>query len=496
MFFIYERFFRKGLLSYFMCSLLLLSALESTAHAQQNQITHGDNRAIEAMGDVLFSQTDEATKALRAAGYEPLVDGSTWKDFSPTRKIETAYLEAEEAKRGAGEIFLRKLAHVAAKSSEGLRTDPDVSVYLSDPPPNEKVEFKLLQHTPTASEVPSEIIPRILVLVDAISHGAMGGPRRVAKLHLGLTDRQVYEAFRSSESAREGLWKAIHMLACPPCQRKLAELARQVQIDYEGARSERSLNDLVGKYLYSGDVTVGPWNEMRARLEKAVLSGDIRLEPEKIAHMQDAIRDWQSERSKIAEKWIKSGTTPSARAWEKEFFDYTRGNPQMAALWGFAVISFEAEPSSFHSTMRAYITETLEESRDEARKGVVKTLKENGMSSLQIRTLGDQVDAVANLKSAENWFDSLISEGYITASDKRAAEYYDSLLGGVNNNKNYSFERLTKLVGEWYISRVGPKPADGYQYYTRRMGFLSETDSLKYFRSDPVGDWVERMCPK
>ena len=466
------------------------------AYAQNREIAKGDIRAIETMGDVLFSQEDRTTSALRAAGYQPLVDPETWKDFSPTRKIETAYLEAEEANQGYGEKFLRKLAHVAAASSEGLRLEPDIKAYLSDPPPSENVEFKKLQHIPTASEVPNEIVPRILVLVDAISHGALGGPRRVAKLHLGLSDRQVYEAFRSSNSAQEGLWKAIHMLACPPCQQRLAELARQVQIEYEGARSEKSLNDLVGRYLYSGDGSVGPWNEMRARLEQVVLQGDIQLEPEKIAHMQDAVRDWQDERSKIAERWIKSGMTPSAQLWEKEFFDYTQRNPQMAALWGFAVISFESDSLVFESTMRSYIVETLSKGRREVRKEIVETLKDNGLSRSQILRSGDFVDAMANLRTAESWFDSLISEGFLSATDKRAAEYLDPSLEGFNNNRNYSFDKLVNHASEWYTSQVGPKPADGYQYYSRRMGFLSEADSLKFFRSDRVSDWVGRMCPK
>ncbi|MFZ5961783.1 hypothetical protein ACOXXX_02440 [Thalassococcus sp. BH17M4-6] len=484
---------RNALILLSFCSFVSIGGV---AEAQDREIAVGDFRAIEAMGDVLFSQEDRTTTALREAGYRPLVDSAMWKDFSPTRKIETAYLEAEEARQGAGETFLRKLAHVAAGSSEGLRVEPDIAAYLKDPPPSENVEFKRLQHTPTASEIPNDIIPRILTLVDAISHGAMGGPRRVAKFHLGLTDRQIYEAFRTSNSAQEGLWKAIHMLACPPCQQRLAELARQVQIEYEGARSEKSLNDLVGRYLYSGDTTVGPWNEMRARLEQVVLEGDIRLEPEKVAHMQDAVRDWQNERAKIAERWIKSGMTPSAQLWEKEFFDYTQRNPQMAALWGFAIISFETDSLVFESTMRAYISETLTKNRSETREGVVEALRNNGMTSSQIRRSSDLVDAVANLRSAENWFDSLISEGFLTSADKRAAEYFDPRLEGVNNNRNYSFQILLDHASEWYTSKVGPKPADGYQHYSRRMGFLSESDSLKYFRSDAVNDWVDRMCPK
>lgn len=487
---------RKGVLANIASVVFALFIVCCRVSAQDAEILEAESRAIELIGDILFSHQDETTVALRSAGYQPLVDSATWNAFSPTRKIETAYLEAEQWNAGSGEIFLRKLAHVAVTSSEGLRSEPEVQLYLSDPSPTEEIEFRKITSVESISQIPNEMIPRILVLVDAINNGALGGPRRVAKQYFGLTDRQIYQAFRSSSSAREGFWKAIHLLECPPCQQKLAELARQVQVEYEGARTEPSLNALVGKFLYYQDETTGPWNNMREQLEQAVFSQQLSLAPEKVAHMQKAVKDWQAERAKIAERWVRSGMTPSAERWEREFFEYTRLNPQMAALWGFAVISFEENTQVFHETMQRYIVQEFLNSRSEERRRIVEGFQKQGFSDSEVEQSQEFFDAAANRAAVESWFDALISQGFLEMSDKRSAVYYDRRLQGVHNNQNYQFSELRPHLIRWYAEEVGPKPSDGYQYYAKKMGFLPHSESLSYFLSDPVNSWVGRMCPK
>jgi hypothetical protein len=154
----------------------------------------------------------------------------------------------------------------------------------------------------------------------------------------------------------------------------------------------------------------------------------MNLPPEKLIRAKRAVNRWQSARKRIAGRLIASGragnTTPSD--WDREFYQYTRQNPDMAALWGFAVIGFK--PSEIP---QEYI---------------------------------------------RDWVESFVRERDFTLSGSEV-------------------DRETRQIIAQNNRQDLLKPEMGFRHYAASTSVDSDRSALSYFRSESVGNAVDRICP-
>ncbi len=138
--------------------------------------------------------------------------------------------------------------------------------------------------------------------------------------------------------------------------------------------------------------------------------------------------------------------------WEAAFYDYTRKAPDMAALWGFAVISLDSTLN-----YEKYYPE-LTESRFN--------------SFVQKRLPAVEADVVVKLGRP------------LTASEKQY------LVRKINKEGESFRTEIAKAVREH-----GPIPELGYRGYVEANGFGKDSDVKSYFSSPAVRKGVDNMCP-
>lgn len=411
--------------------------------------------AVESISEYLSDSTDRTTAYLQAIGFQPSVESKVWNDFSPIRKIESGYLSAEQAKPGQGQTFLEQLLAVVLKDFPSIQDESSLTEFLPKAPNSTiQIKYSPLPHGPPSKvTLPLAVQKHIMGLAEVIHKGAVPGltPRVVLVQILNVDETEAYRLLRSNRNGKRAILSAFRQMGNPPRNRKVAEVAEEVQARIEAARNDQRLNEAVARYRHVDDIKYGEWFRIRDELESKLNSGDVRAKPEKLAAMRKAFKGWKVERAKIQMRFVKSGGHATAEMWEKAFYDYTRTTPGMAALWGFAIIGIgtgdyeKYYPTLAEQRSKEFLDAQVKELKPEVEKNLGRPL-----TTADILTLRKEIS-------------------------KKFGDIETMMLPAVRDH--------------------GPIPELGYRRYVESNGFDTDIETEKYYSTPAVMKAVELICP-
>jgi len=230
----------------FLATLLL--GVDGRARAAQldPSIKPETQKAINSLGATVSGKTDRVDQMLKHMGYIP-ANEDAWRSFPAVRKLETAYLAAQNVDPQGGERMLALLASDLAMQYEAVRYDPALGPLLqSTPAQSTPILFKNSVPPPDPSAwIPP---PRIAAAIDSLSRysggNALGGTHGVLRDYLGLPPEKAYEILRSSSSDAEAFQRAVNWV--PESQRlpRLSQLVAALDRAYEAPRHDKALDVL------------------------------------------------------------------------------------------------------------------------------------------------------------------------------------------------------------------------------------------------------------
>ena len=223
------------------------------AQVQTKDISSNAHSAIQQLGFELNSEDLLVRLVLGQLGFPPTNAPSTWlgwQKWPSVRMLELAYVSAEAAQPGSGGMsVLRKVVRVlAANHIEAIRYAPEVSHFFHEPngvPISEKVE-RVAFSIPAPQQMTERLPPEARSIIRSISRHTESVPRIwLLGRCCGLTEDEVYETMRGSESDAQAIEKAVLLKAPPPSVgSKVATLIDTAQQANHAITLEPVLHDL------------------------------------------------------------------------------------------------------------------------------------------------------------------------------------------------------------------------------------------------------------
>jgi hypothetical protein len=221
--------------------ILALAALIATAEVNpaQQPLTPAEKAAIEIVAAHSSSGPDNIGQMLNGIGYSPDIPG--FKAFPVVRKIEAAYLAAEQGKPGSGKLVIALLSKQIGNKYESARQDPTLKFYAALPADPTQLKFVEAISRPRPGP---QVTTAIATLADYSDGNALGGPQGVLRDYFGLPADRVYDILRSSDSTADAITKGINWVPESQRHRRLSDLVAEIDRAYDGAAMmEASLNE-------------------------------------------------------------------------------------------------------------------------------------------------------------------------------------------------------------------------------------------------------------
>jgi hypothetical protein len=433
-------------------SLLWLAAGISafSAHAQSRPLLAAD--VAKAIAEYAEPAPGRVGQLLAGLGADSNVLPPGFEGLSSMQQIQWAYDSAELAQAGQGEAFLSALVARVAQGAPSLQRDPEVARFLATAQTGEW--FKFAQRPANAPAIATDpAVARVIAIVsDAVgSRGSGFTAMSVMERRLGLSRNEVLETLMRFSSGRDALANTLARLPNPPQKQRLAEIALEVMQSAPSARSDRVLGEAVFRWLGLADQRYGEWAQIRDTMIEATEAGKMNAPAEKKTNAKLAVSKIRMDLAEMIHWYFKRDLVPTPEAIERMYFEYTRRNPDAAALFGFATIGLKKDIDA-----EQYVPE------------LAGRLKARILGRLETETLA--IFERSNRRSATS------AE---RAEVKRlVADQY---------GKSEDWAALAR--------KAGVKPFMGYAEYARLTGFGSLKDAVYYFETTPVGDAVERLCP-
>lgn len=221
--------------------IMALSVMIAAAqnHPPLRELTPAENAAIERVAAHASSGSGNFAQVLNSIGYSPDIPG--FKAFPIVRKIESAYLAAEQGAPGSGKQVIALLSKQITDKYESARQDPTLKAYASLPA--DPTQLKYVEATSRPRPSP-QITSAISTLADYADGNALGGPQGVLRDYFGLSSDQVYTILRGSDSTADAITKGINWVPESQRRRRLSDLVADIDRAYDGAAMmEASLNE-------------------------------------------------------------------------------------------------------------------------------------------------------------------------------------------------------------------------------------------------------------
>jgi hypothetical protein len=189
------------------------------------------------------------------------------------------------------------------------------------------------------------------------------------------------------------------------------------------------------------------WGRIRAIAEVSVAENTMNYDSLNLAAAKRAIFDWRSYSAKLsvsrARAGQSAGTIPEGQ-WDEWFAAYLTKHADMAALWGFVVISTTDDDGVWEP----YYQERIQAAAYKTKKKPIDM------------TEGGKIDF---------------------------SQFFDK------NDKN---NETATLASEAQIRAHGPYPKDGYRYFMSKMHAQPDADAAGYFSSPEATKYIDKFCPR
>jgi hypothetical protein len=409
------------------------------------------DKVAETVAEYTVGPADGVPRALRAPGADSFPD--KFVELSPLQQVQWGYASVDLKTPGTGEVFVAALINHVAQTTPSILSEPMAMALLKkhkSPPNTFSFDAQLPPQQKPVME--PQVARAIAVIADVIAEQGSGfSARKLMERRLGLKTADVIESMLKFGSSREALADRLSRLANPPQKRLLAEIAMEIMEAMPAARTDKALGEAVFRWLAVDDPAFGEWSRIRDILIENVEQGKLQLPPEKEARAQRAARQMRADFARMPGMFLNRGLKLRVADVERMFLEYANRQPEVAALWGFAVIGLKSDfdyeryvEESASTLRRRYLqlVQSKVEERTEQNLGRNLTVPEKVM-------IGEMVEKEHG--NALDW----------------TAEARDH----------------------------GPKPHHGYTEYVRLTGFQSAEKADTYFSSAAVQNAVGAICP-
>jgi hypothetical protein len=227
----------------------------------------------------------------------------------------------------------------------------------------------------------------------------------------------------------------------------------------------------------------------------------------KVEAMVKTIDNWKKTRNDLAKEAYKKGMnqkTLPVDFWETKFLSYMQKNPDMAAVWGFAVINLEHEKVDWSP----YLQDRFEKLWDNASE-IEKFFSDDPAIARALLFQTMKTDAyfrrrfIAELIPKEN--ETAASEHIakmMTEDPKKFLRRMESVFERdyLRDMARLAYESLPKQKQGMKKARAlifehGPLPAHGFEYYIKETGLWPENKAEEFTVSEGFNNGVDKACP-
>lgn len=291
------------------------------------------------------SDNEQIARLLERLGWQEAKPLASKGDLSPAELLQLAYTASEAEERKSGKFLLTAFIQLVAIDVPSIMSEPKVRRFVAQHP---TTRTKFVFANKAASLPPSVVDPKlrnVIALVAEITatHGSPMSPRLVMARHLRLKRVDVLKAILKYGSGEAALAAVLKKMPNPPQKQRLAEIARQLIDTVPASRSNPVLTEAVFRWLGLSDPKVGEWFQYRERMIEAVEAGKMNAPENKIRNAQQALARFRQDIPAMIKVYADHGNQVSSHAIERMFFEYINRQPEVAALWSFAVISMKKD---------------------------------------------------------------------------------------------------------------------------------------------------------
>lgn len=289
------------------------------------------------------SDNEQITRFLERLGWQEAKPLASKGDLSPAEVLQLAYSASEAEERRSGKFLLTAFIQLVATDVPSIMSEPEVKRFVAQHP---TTRTQFLFANKAALLPPSAFDPKlrnVIALVADITatHGSPMYPRLVMERHLRLKRVDVLKAILKYGSGEAALAAVLKKLPNPPQKQRLAEIALQLIDTVPASRSNPVLTEAVFRWLGLSDPKVGEWFKYRERMIEAVEAGKMNAPENQIRNAQQALVRFRQDIPAMIKIYADHGNQVSSHAIERMFFEYINRQPEVAALWSFAVIGMK-----------------------------------------------------------------------------------------------------------------------------------------------------------
>lgn len=217
-----------------------LAALSARTQAPAQTIRAEQSNALKALSQYVVGPVDLTDRYLNELGYTPFVDAAEFARWPAIRKIEAAYLAAEQAELSkGGERFLAMMSKALAQEYRAARSEAALGSYIDVRDSPDTIRFAPPPQGKRVARAPH--VEAIKVLSRYCAGGPLGSTDLVIERYFGLDASRAFEILRGSRSSEDALLTAFAEVPEAEREGKLRVLTRDVSKHYRSVRYETAL---------------------------------------------------------------------------------------------------------------------------------------------------------------------------------------------------------------------------------------------------------------
>jgi hypothetical protein len=202
------------------------------------------SEALRVMGPYVANSNDVVDRFLDDLGYtHPGIPAQAWREFSPTARLETAYLSAEEAVPGGGERMLALLSRALAQEYESAANDENLRQFIKLKVEG-RVAFREISDR-NLSERRAKIAEPVRKAIEALSvycEGGGFGMRAVLVYFFSIEPGRAEQIMRTGSTVQDILLRGAAEVSPANLDGAMVRLVSNLDREFESIRAERSLD--------------------------------------------------------------------------------------------------------------------------------------------------------------------------------------------------------------------------------------------------------------
>jgi hypothetical protein len=210
---------RVSLAAGFLAVVGFLTCTGTNGQRLNSSIGPQDSKALLSISRTLAVAPNATSQNLfQIIGYPPGTPPPGWATFPTVRKIEAAYLAAEQRTPGQGTNVLALLARSLAQQYDGVKYDPNLAEYLAMATAGQPTYETIV----SGANKPELKVQKAILAISRYAEGShLGGAAGILQYYFNLPPEVAYGILRSSPTSEVALARGLERV---PLERRHARL--------------------------------------------------------------------------------------------------------------------------------------------------------------------------------------------------------------------------------------------------------------------------------